>query len=163
MLPVIALGIVIDQLIKLSIVSTMALGQTQVLLPGLTLTFALNKGVAFGLFAAHQDLAFYSLNIVIIFFNLMLIEMLSQAAYGATWYRAGIAMVVTGGLSNLIDRCCYGAVVDYITFEIAGMHWPTIFNVADMLICLGCLLWLISCRHESGMPVNKTAQTAIAS
>jgi len=53
-------------------------------------------------------------------------------------------LVITGGLSNLMDRLCYGAVVDYMLLNVLGIQWPTIFNLADMWICLGCLLLLVA-------------------
>jgi signal peptidase II len=45
-------------------------------------------------------------------------------------------LIVTGLLSNLIDRIFRGYVVDFIDFK----FWP-VFNVADSLITIG-VVWL---------------------
>ena len=49
-------------------------------------------------------------------------------------------LVITGALSNLIDRICYKAVVDYIVISVGTWTWPTIFNLADVFISVGCLM-----------------------
>lgn len=49
-----------------------------------------------------------------------------------------IAMVIGGGLGNLIDRISKGYVVDYL-----DIHIIPVFNVADMFICVGCGLLFI--------------------
>lgn len=48
-----------------------------------------------------------------------------------------------GAASNLYDRIAYRAVID--VFDL-GRWWP-VFNVADMLICGGLILWLLARRQ----------------
>ncbi len=48
-----------------------------------------------------------------------------------------LAMLFAGAIGNLLDRLLRGYVVDFIHL----VHWP-IFNVADVLIVAGALLWL---------------------
>jgi signal peptidase II len=50
-----------------------------------------------------------------------------------------ISLVIAGALSNLIDRFTLGFVVDYVNIHI----WP-IFNLADCLIVVGVLVYIIS-------------------
>ena len=140
----IVLGIVFDQLVKLLVVGSFAIGELHFLFPGVTITLAMNRGVAFSLFASSQGIGFYVLNLLIAGFNWLLIEMLSVSENTSFTYRFGLSLVITGGLSNLMDRLCYGAVVDYILLNVLGIQWPTIFNLADMLICLGCLFLLVA-------------------
>jgi len=45
--------------------------------------------------------------------------------------------VISGALSNIIDRSIYSGVVDYINLK----FWPS-FNFADLLIVVGCLVLL---------------------
>ena len=47
-------------------------------------------------------------------------------------------LVVGGALGNYIDRLFRGHVVDFIDFKV----WP-IFNVADICIVVGCLLYIV--------------------
>ena len=59
---------------------------------------------------------------------------------------ASVALVVGGGLSNLIDRVRYGGyVVDFLNVGIGSLR-TGIFNVADMAIMLGVVVWAFSDR-----------------
>ena len=56
---------------------------------------------------------------------------------------AGAALVLLGGLSNLIDRIRFGAVVDIFSVGLAT------FNISDMMVVLGALLILRSQKRRS--------------
>lgn len=57
-----------------------------------------------------------------------------------------VALIVGGGVGNLIDRLRYGGyVVDFLNVGIGPLR-TGIFNVADMVIMLGVFLWLFSDR-----------------
>lgn len=56
-----------------------------------------------------------------------------------------IALIVAGGVSNLIDRVRYGYVVDFLNVGIGPLR-TGIFNVADMAIMAGVILWAFSDR-----------------
>jgi signal peptidase II len=57
---------------------------------------------------------------------------------------AAVALIVGGGVSNLIDRVRYGGyVVDFLNVGIGSLR-TGIFNVADMAIMAGVVLWLFS-------------------
>jgi signal peptidase II len=59
---------------------------------------------------------------------------------------ASIALIVGGGVSNLIDRLRYGGyVVDFLNVGIGSLR-TGIFNVADMAIMAGVVLWAVSDR-----------------
>jgi signal peptidase II len=52
-----------------------------------------------------------------------------------------VALIVGGGVSNLIDRLRYGGyVVDFLNVGIGSLR-TGIFNVADMAIMVGVVLW----------------------
>ena len=55
-----------------------------------------------------------------------------------------VALIVGGGVSNLIDRLRYGGyVVDFLNVGIGPVR-TGIFNVADMAIMVGVVLWSFS-------------------
>ncbi|HET9448102.1 MAG TPA: signal peptidase II [Steroidobacteraceae bacterium] len=55
-----------------------------------------------------------------------------------------VALIVGGGVSNLIDRLRYGGyVVDFLNVGIGPVR-TGIFNVADMAIMVGVVLWAFS-------------------
>lgn len=53
-----------------------------------------------------------------------------------------LGAILGGAVGNLIDRCIFGKVVDFIDIGLSGWRWPT-FNVADIAISLGGVLLLI--------------------
>jgi signal peptidase II len=56
------------------------------------------------------------------------------------------ALIVGGGLSNLIDRLAYGGyVLDFVNIGIGPVR-TGIFNAADMCIMLGVALWICGDR-----------------
>lgn len=56
-----------------------------------------------------------------------------------------IAMIIGGALGNLCDRIRFGAVADFIQWHIGGFWtFPAIFNIGDMFITFGVILYLIN-------------------
>jgi signal peptidase II len=68
-----------------------------------------------------------------------------------------IAMLIGGGLSNLLDRVAYGGyVLDFLNLGIGPLR-TGIFNVADMFIMLGVFLMLFSERLQRRLSQRRTA------
>ncbi|MCX7857537.1 MAG: signal peptidase II [Deltaproteobacteria bacterium] len=53
-----------------------------------------------------------------------------------------ILLILGGASGNLFDRITKGFVVDFLDFHYKDLHWPA-FNVADISITTGVLLWII--------------------
>lgn len=57
----------------------------------------------------------------------------------------GLALMIGGGLSNLIDRIRRGYVTDYFSID-AGERFAKlkkiVFNVSDFCVFGGCILWI---------------------
>ena len=53
----------------------------------------------------------------------------------------GAAMVVSGGIGNMIDRVALGYVVDFINVELINF---AIFNVADCFVCVGAGIMVLA-------------------
>ena len=51
-------------------------------------------------------------------------------------------MICGGALGNFYDRMVYKAVPDFIDLHLENFHWFT-FNLADIFITLGILIYLI--------------------
>lgn len=51
-----------------------------------------------------------------------------------------LALVIGGGIGNMIDRVAYGYVVDFINFELIDF---AVFNAADSFVCVGVFLIFI--------------------
>lgn len=137
-MPFIALtvGIVLaalDQVFKYLIVSNFELGQVQPLIPGvLNLTYIRNEGVAFGMFAGMQWL-FIALTVVML--ALIIFYMFKKRPQSPFFYFT-VALIVGGGIGNLIDRIAYGYVVDYLSLT----FFSPVCNFADYCITIGVIL-----------------------
>lgn len=62
-----------------------------------------------------------------------------------------LGLILGGAAGNLADRLRLGAVVDFLDFHYADMHWPA-FNVADMAICLGAGLLILCMPRKQRAP-----------
>ena len=100
-----------------------------------------NTGISYGLFSGGGDFQKWiliSLSILIIIFLLSLIRNES-----AILSKLSISFIIGGALGNVLDRFTYGAVVDFISLHAKGFSWY-IFNIADMFIVLGVILFILS-------------------
>lgn len=77
----------------------------------------------------------------ILFWLLWIISILAvlRIASKSSW-NIYLVAVIAGSLSNLADRIFHGCVIDYIHIS---NHFP-IFNLADMMITGGIILFLLS-------------------
>lgn len=99
------------------------------------LVLVFNRGVSFGMFSGHnQPLLFIGISLVIV--SVLLTWLWRNSSLMVA---AGIGSVIGGAAGNVIDRFAYGAVVDFLDFHIAGLHWPA-FNIADSFIFIGVVV-----------------------
>jgi len=99
-----------------------------------------NTGISYGLFAGGGNLqkwVLISLSIIVIIFLLKIVKNESFLVS-----RLGISFIIGGALGNVLDRFKYGAVVDFISLHAKGFSWY-IFNVADMFIVIGVILFIL--------------------
>ncbi len=113
------------------------------------LTFALNRGAAFGfLNSTGFDSRWFFIPVTII--ALGLIATLYRQAERTDHLRlAALSLVVAGALGNLWDRVRWSrGVVDFIGPVDLGFYDFPIFNVADIAISCGAVLLAISFFRE---------------
>ncbi|WP_347551768.1 signal peptidase II [Pseudalkalibacillus hwajinpoensis] len=91
-----------------------------------------NPGATLGLLEGYTELLI-GLQILIV---LLLSYGYWQANPKTLLVKTGFALIISGGLSNLIDRIQYGYVIDFISIKGS----PGIFNVADMEIRFGFIM-----------------------
>ena len=102
--------------------------------------FVWNRGVSFSAFNFVMPVILSVLMAIIIFGLLYYLFKKSQA-----YERLPLAFIIGGALGNLIDRIRFGAVADFIQWHIGGLWtFPAIFNVGDVFITFGVILYLIN-------------------
>lgn len=125
--------LIADQLTKQLVRSSIALGASRHLLPGVTLVHAQNSGIAFSLLTG-SDVGVIVVTLVVV--ALVLAYFARQGERRGMWLACGL--IVGGALGNLADRVRAGLVTDFIKLP----HWPA-FNLADAAITLGVLTLFI--------------------
>ena len=129
--------VIVDQVTKFLVVSSMSLGDTIPVLPWLALHYITNRGVAFGMFRQFGDVLL-PLSVAICG---VIIYVYRTVETRRLWVRIALALQVGGAIGNVIDRVRLGAVVDFIEFHIDDLQFHfAIFNVADSAICVGVVM-----------------------
>lgn len=127
--------VILDQFSKYIVVENMALGESIPIIEEVFhLTYILNPGAAFGMFA-HNRLFFIAIAVIAI----GIIIWARREILASPWeVKAGCGLFLGGAIGNLIDRARQGLVIDFFDFRI----WP-VFNIADIAICIGVglIIW----------------------
>jgi signal peptidase II len=135
---IIVVGIILDQVTKALAVAYLKAIETLPLIEGvLHLTYAENTGMAFGMLKEHRWVFMVTSTILILAMGFYLYAMKSENRL----YDVAIAMVVSGGIGNMIDRIGLGYVVDFIDFRLINF---AVFNGADSFVCVGAGLLMLA-------------------
>lgn len=126
---------ILESIIKYSIVNKIPSQGFYLFKPLLQIIYTPNYNIAFSLPLP------YVIVIVIVIVALLFLGYLwvQSLKLGNLKLLFAISLVITGALSNLVDRFALGYVVDYINIHI----WP-IFNLADCLIVAGVVVYVLS-------------------
>ena len=144
---IIVLGILLDQLSKLLAVNFLTEVTTVPLLKNvLHLTYVENRGAAWGMLANHRWVFMLFSTVAILALGVYLfrgVSYLSDKREDGTYPPIAplggiaLAMIVSGGIGNMIDRIMLGYVVDM--FDLLLFDYP-IFNLADCFVVVGTIL-----------------------
>ena len=136
------LALVLDQVSKLFIVSSMQLYQSIPITSFFKLTYVRNTGAAFSFLSeagGWQRWFFAGLALVI---SIVIAVWLVRLKKHETFLAVALSLVLGGAIGNLIDRLAYGYVIDFLDVYYQAWHWPA-FNIADSAITLGVVLMLL--------------------
>ena len=135
---VILLGIVLDQLTKWLAVKFLEPIPTKPLIESvLHLTYVENRGAAFGMLANQRWIFILISSVTII----VLLGVLYAGYLPNRLYKISVAMIISGGIGNMIDRLALGYVVDFIDFRLINF---AVFNGADSFVCVGAGLLVLA-------------------
>ena len=136
----VAVLVFLDQLSKWLAVILLEGQPSFYLIPGvLRFTYVENRGAAFGMLADNRW-------VFLVLSTLTIVCLLGFMIYSkpqSRLERAGLALVLAGGIGNMIDRVLLGYVIDFIDFCAFPKLWNWVFNVADSCICIGVGLLII--------------------
>ena len=99
-------------------------------------TYVENRGAAFGMLADHRwiFMILSVLGIGALFLWMLFDKSLTKPM------KVILAMIIGGGIGNMIDRIMLGYVVDFIDCRFIDFY---VFNVADSFVTVGCFLFVI--------------------
>lgn len=152
--------VLLDQLIKLWVISNMAGRPPVVLIEGfLRLRYTRNTGAAFGIFQGGSAL----LSVAAVVIVGVILFSASRMDGANRWSILALGLIVGGALGNLVDRLRLGSVTDFI--EVYGpsirlgdsIYTFPVFNTADSAITEGVIL-LIATMLFGSQP-DSTAAT----
>lgn len=123
----------LDQLTKHTVGTSIHPGQVRHVLPGLTLVYERNTGVAFSFLAGTGALVYV---VTALALAALIALLLMRPRRRLLWLPTG--MLVGGACGNLIDRFAGGSVIDFIKLP----HWPA-FNIADTCVTVGVIILAI--------------------
>ena len=141
--------IVIDQLTKLWIDSSMTLHERLPLIDGFfDLTLAYNPGAAFSFLADAGGWQRWFFTILSTVVTIILVVWLKRLPTHEKLNAVALSLIIGGAIGNLIDRIAYGHVIDFLLVYYQQWSWPA-FNVADSAISVGVVLMLLALFHSS--------------
>ena len=147
--------IAIDQIVKNWAEEVLTKGEIAVIEDVLYFKYAENTGVAFSMFSDNRWM-------LIGVTSVMLIVVLAFFLSGKVTDKLeqfSLALILAGGVGNLIDRISLGYVIDFIDVRIINF---AIFNIADICICVGafllCVAVYISDKKEASEKNAKTSE-----
>ena len=135
-LAIAALIVFIDQLIKYFVALYLTQAGTVTAVPYiLDLTYVENRGVAFGMFKDMRWIFVVFTAIII----LVLLYIIIFKGIKSKLFLVSSALIIGGGIGNLIDRIFYGYVIDYLQLS----FFSPVCNFADYAITVGTILLVI--------------------
>ncbi len=100
-----------------------------------------NRGISWGVFHTNNIIFFYLISFIIaVVLALLGLYIINRLNSGHSVFAE--FLVLSGGVSNLIDRFFYEGVVDFLAFNFGGFSFPN-FNIADIFITLGVFFMFI--------------------
>ena len=110
----------------------------------LDITHIHNFGISFGLLSGFVD------SWILILIGLFVVGFIFYLMISSTDEREkmGLFFVISGAMSNIIDRTFNGYVIDFIYLHYGNLYWPA-FNFADIYITIGIIMLILSIFNKN--------------
>jgi len=135
---IVSLVVFLDQLTKYLAIEYLKPIPTFPIINGVIhFTYVENKGAAFGMFSNNRWV-FMVISVVAIL-GILIYSMIEMKKLSPLTFFS-FALIVGGGIGNMIDRTISGFVVDFIDFRLINF---AVFNVADSFVTIGAFALLV--------------------
>ena len=132
-------AVAIDRLLKRAASAALAPAGVRTAIPGvISWAYTENRGAAFSMLSDRAPWLLIALTAALIVG--IVIYLLTYPDAPAP-ERAGLWLIVGGGLGNLWDRLAHGGVIDFIRLDFIRF---AVFNPADVFVCTGAGLVILS-------------------
>jgi signal peptidase II len=112
----------------------------------LSFDLTINRGISWGILNTTDQSLFLLITGTIILITAVLIVH-AYRRFKKNYLIYGEIFVITGSLSNIIDRLSYGGVIDFIVCSWHDYIFPT-FNIADSAIVIGVMIMFFQLFYE---------------
>ncbi|MFD3157418.1 signal peptidase II [Haloimpatiens sp. FM7330] len=137
---IIFLGILVDRLTKIWATNSLSkIGEIKIIENYFSFYYLENKGAAFGIL--KNKLFFLSI-ITLVVLGIMIYYIVVKKPK-STILRWSLSLIIAGAVGNFIDRIYYKYVIDFILLHYKDIYYYPVFNVADILVCIGTFLLII--------------------
>jgi signal peptidase II len=144
-----ALVVVVDQLTKYWVVATIPFRELIYVLPVLDLTYTVNYGAAWSMFADMGGVQRWILSGLAIVVSIALVIWLRRLRLAThALLIGGLTLILGGAIGNVIDRLRLGHVIDFVHAHWNEASFPA-FNVADAAISIGAVCVILDALFES--------------
>ena len=134
LIAIIACSVVLDQLTKwLAVIYLSGEPSFPLWKDVFHLTFLKNEGAAFGMLSDHRWVFMIFSTVAIIALAVYLFRFPPKSRF----VQITLAMIIGGGIGNMIDRVLLGYVIDFLDFTLINF---AVFNVADSFVTVGAFL-----------------------
>ncbi len=147
---------ILDQVFKILAVNAITENGPITVIDGLLdFVYVENRGAAFGILSDSRWFFIILTSIVIVGF---IVALFKNKSANKMFYISS-ALIIGGGIGNLIDRIFLGYVIDYI----AVSFFPPVCNFADYAVTVGTVLFIIYIIFQSDFlkekkPIDKVAE-----
>ncbi len=133
--------VVLDQWIKSRVVAALAYGDEIPVWSFFSLVRWHNEGAAFSMLGDAGRWQRWLFIVLAVAFTAFLVFELRRLPPQQRLMGTVYALILGGAIGNLIDRVLLGHVVDFLLFHWGTWYFPA-FNIADIALTTGALLWV---------------------
>ena len=149
--------ILLDQISKIIIINNVTLGQEiPVIKNFFVIGHAKNTGISYGGFSDAPKVFF----IIVYVFAFGVFAYLAKDINFQTkkLYSISLSMMIAGGIGNFIDRILFWEVTDFLILILFQKELFGIFNIADIFLVIGMVIFATDIVIEDVLKWKKTTQ-----